>query len=493
MRYGFNACTQEAGMKRYVEGTDRSQGILFPEQLDDYVGEDNIVRVVDAFLEALDLYALGFAGAEPSRTGRPAYHPAVLLGIYIYGYLNRIQSSRRLEREAQRNVELMWLTGRLAPDFKTIADFRKNNGDAICQVCRQFVKVCRRIGMFSDSSGVAIDGSKFKAVNNRDKNFTNNKLQARIEQLEEGISRYMEELDRADRDPALVPDTRVANIKEKIAALKGQIDGLAEIDKKLKATPDQQISLTDPDARSMSTTGRGTATVGYNVQTAVDTQHHLIVAHEVTNVGHDRTQLASMAQQANEVLRKEGLLIFADRGYFSGPEILACEELGVIPLVPKSLTSGNRAKGQFDKRDFRYLPESDEFQCPAGERAIWRMSVVEKGLVFNKYWSSACPKCLIKSQCTTGVNRRITRWEHEDTLDRMQQRLATRRDTARVRRRTVEHPFGTLKSWMGATHFLTKTFPRVRTEMSLHVLAYNLKRVMNIMGIAGLKAALNGL
>ena len=303
----------------------------------------------------------------------------------------------------------------------------------------------------------------------------------------------MEELDRADREPALVPETRVLNIKEKIAALKVQIEGLGELDKKLKGTPDQQISLTDPDARSMSTSGRGTATVGYNVQTAVDTRHHLIVAHEVTNIGHDRTQLASMAKQANEVLRKEGLVVYADRGYFSGPEILACEELGMVPLVPKPLTSGNRAKGLFDKRDFRYLPETDEFQCPAGERAIRRFSIVEKGLLFNKYWSSACPKCAIKSRCTTGINRRIARWEHEDTLDRMHQRLAERRDTARVRRRTVEHPFGTLKSWMGATHFLTKTFPRVRTEMSLHVLAYNLKRMINIMGIQGLKAALIGL
>jgi len=479
-------------MKRFIEGAGRNQSILFPEQLDDYVADDNVVRVVDAFIEALDLHALGFTGAEPSNTGRPSYHPAVMLGIYIYGYLNQIQSSRRLEREAQRNVELMWLTGRLTPDFKTIADFRRDNGDAICQVCRQFVQMCRRLGMFSDSA-VTIDGSKFKAVNNRDRNFTNNKLQARIEQLEQGISRYMEELDRADREPVLVPETRVLHIKEKIATLKEQIKGLGELDKKVKEAPDQQISLTDPDARSMSTSGRGTATVGYNVQTAVETQHHLIVAHEVTNVGHDRAQLASMAKQANDVLHKKGLVVYADRGYFSGPEILACEEMGMTPLIPKPLTSGNRAQGLFDKRDFRYLSESDEFQCPAGERAIRRFSVVEKGLLFNKYWSSACPKCAIKSRCTTGINRRIARWEHEDALDRMHQRLAERTDSARVRRRTVEHPFGTLKAWMGHTHFLTRTFPRVRTEMSLHILAYNLKRMMQIMGTQGLKTALVGL
>jgi transposase len=478
-------------MKRFVEGTDRSQSVLFPEHLDDYVAEDNIVRIVEAFIEALDLKALGFAGAEPARTGRPSYHPAVLLGIYIYGYLNRIQSSRRLEREAQRNVELMWLTGRLSPDFKTIADFRKDNGPAICKVCRQFVQVCRRLDVFSDSS-VAIDGSKFKAVNNRDRNFTNNKLEARLEQLDESIKRYMDELDRADRDPALVPATRVVRIKEKIAGLKEQIENLGELDKRLKQAPDQQISLTDPDARSMSTSGRGTATVGYNVQSAVDTKHHLIVAHEVTNVGNDRAQLAPMAKQANEVLGRDHLEVYADRGYYSGPEILACEESGMVPLVPKPLTSGNRAKGLFDKRDFRYLPESDEFQCPAGERAIRRFSTLEKGLLFYKYWSSSCPKCPIKSQCTTGTNRRIARWEHEDSLDRMSKRLAERGDVARIRRQTVEHPFGTLKAWMGATHFLTRTLPRVKTEMSLHVLAYNLKRMVNIMGHQRLKAALLG-
>ncbi len=479
-------------MKRFVQGIDRTQSILFPAQLDDYVAEDNVVRVVDAFIAALDLRALGFEGTEPSATGRPSYHPAVLLGIYIYGYLNRIQSSRRLESEAQRNIELMWLTGRLAPDFKTIADFRKNNGDAICKVCRQFVLMCRRLNMFGDGD-IAIDGSKFKAVNNRDKNFTDGKLQARIEQLEQGISRYMEELDRADREPALIPAPRIKRIKEKIEVLKRQIEDLNALNKHLQEAPDRQISLTDPDARSMSTSGRGTATVGYNVQTAVDTRHHLIVTHEVTNIGHDRTQLAFMARQANQVLHKDGLVVFADRGYFSGPEILACEQQGFTPFVPKPLTSGNRAQGLFDKRDFIYLPDSDEYRCPAGEKAIRRFERVEKGQLVRKYWSSACPRCPLKSRCTTGTNRRITRWEHEDVLERMQQRLAERTDAARIRRRTVEHPFGTLKAWMGATHFLTKTLPRVKAEMSLQVLAYNMKRMMNIVGIKSLNAALMGL
>ena len=478
-------------MKRFIQGRDRTQGILLPERVDDYVTDENPVRVIDVFVDELDLATLGFEGVVPADTGRPAYHPADLLKLYIYGYLNRIQSSRRLEREAQRNIELMWLTGRLTPDFKTIANFRKDNGIGIRNVCRQFVLLCRNLNLFTQQL-VAIDGSKFKAVNNRDRNFSNNKLQARIELLEEGIKRYMEELDRADREPSLVAESRVDRIKEKIAAIKEQIESLGELDKKLKAAPDQQISLTDPDARSMSTSGRGTATVGYNVQTAVDTKHHLIVVHEVTNVGHDRTQLASISKQANEVIRKDGLVVFADRGYFSGPEILACEELGIVPLVPKPLTSGNRAQGLFDKRDFIYLPDTDAYQCPAGELAIRRFSTIEKGLLFNKYWSSACSKCAIKSRCTTGVNRRIARWEHEDVLDRMRDRLAARTDMARVRRSTVEHPFGTLKAWMGATHFLTKTLPKVRAEMSLQVLAYNMKRMMKIMGNEELKAALKG-
>ena len=476
-------------MKRFVQGTDRTQGILLPEQLEDYVSGDNPVRVVDVFVDSLDLGALGFDGVQPALTGRPSYHPGVLLKIYIYGYLNRIQSSRRLEREAQRNIEVMWLTNRLMPDFKTIADFRKNDGAAIRTVCRQFVLLCRDLALFANTD-IAIDGSKFKAVNNRDKNFTDKKLQARIEQLEANIARYLEELDRADRQPELVPDARVSHLKEKIASIKNQIEKFNEINTQLQQTPGKQISLTDPDARSMATSGRGTGMVGYNVQTAVDTKNHLIVSHEVTNIGHDRTQLASMSAQAQEAIGKQDLTVVADRGYYTGPEILACEELGVRPLVPKPLTSGNRARGLFDKSDFVYHAENDEYRCPAGQVAPWRFTSLEHGLQLHKYWSSSCPSCSMKPQCTTGTNRRIARWEHEDVLDRMQQRLSIWPNPMRLRRQTVEHPFGTLKAWMGATHFLTKSLPRVSTEMSLHVLAYNLKRVMTILGIGQLIAAM---
>jgi transposase len=468
-------------MSRYIEGQQRSQSVLFPEQLEDWISEDNPVRAVDAFVEELDLVQLGFGGARPADTGRPAYHPAVLLKIYIYGYLNRVPSSRRLEREAQRNVELMWLTGRLAPDFKTIADFRRDNGTAIRRVCREFVELSRQIGLFGEAV-VAIDGSKFKAVNNRDKNFTPHKLRARLQQLEESIARYLNDLDRADREPSAVPAARVSQLKEKIATVQEQVRKLRRIDQQLQETPDQQISLTDPDARSMATSGRGTGIVGYNVQAAVDTEHHMIVAHEVTNVGHDRAQLTAMSKLAREAIGEEKLTVLADRGYFDGEEILQCAEEGITTLVPKPITSNSRADGRFDKRDFIYIAKRDEYRCPAGERAIWRMTTVEDGRKMHRYWPSACPRCPIKSRCTPSDYRRIARWEHEQILDDMQHRLDRTPQASRLRRQTVEHPFGTLKAWMGSTHFLTKTLPQVRTEMSLQVLAYNLKRALNLFG-----------
>ena len=476
-------------MKRFIEGEDRTQITLLPECLDDYIAEDNPVRVVDVFVDELDLKDMGFAGAEPEATGRPAYHPGTLLRIYIYGYLNRIQSSRRLERETQRNVELIWLTGRLSPDFKTIADFRKDNGKAIRRVCREFVLLCRDMNLFTDAL-VAIDGSKFKAVNGRDRNFTNHKLKARMQQLEESIARYLADLDRADRDPSTVTEARVEHLKEKVETVKAQMQRLKQLGEQMAQAPDQQVSLTDPDARSMATSARGSGVVGYNVQSVVDAKHHLIVTHEVTNKGTDRAQLSSMGQQAQEALGTEKITALADRGYYAGPEILACEQAGINALVPKSHTSNNLAKGQFDKRDFHYIAAKDEYRCPAGQRAIWRFKTIENGQTIHKYWSSACPRCPIKAQCTTSDYRRIARWEHEAVLEAMQARLEQMPEAARIRRQTAEHVFGTLKSWMGATHFLMKRLPNVQTEMSLHVLAYNLKRAMQIFGVIPLMQAI---
>jgi transposase len=476
-------------MKRFIEGEDRSQVTLLPECLDDYIAEDNPVRVVDVFVDELRLRELGFDGTEPAATGRPSYHPAVLLKIYIYGYLNRVQSSRRLEREAQRNVELMWLTGRLAPDFKTIADFRKDHGDAIRKVCSEFVLLCRRLKLFTDGI-VAIDGSKFRAVNSRDRNLTDGKLKARMEQLEDHIKRYLAELDRADRDATAVLPSRVDHLKEKIAKVKEQMRKLTELGEQMKASEDGQLSLTDPDARAMVMSGRGTGVVGYNVQAAVDEKHHMIVAHEVTNAGHDRHQLAKMAQFAKQATGKRDLIALADAGYYEGYEILTCEQAGIAALVPKPLTSNNRAEGLFDKRDFLYDERKDEYRCPAGQIAIYRYTADEAGKTVHKYWSSACPGCPLKSRCTTAPNRRIARWEHEGILDVVQERLDAAPEAMRLRRQTVEHVFGTLKAWMGSTHFLTRTLPKVGTEMSLQVLAYNLKRAINVLGPAKLIAAM---
>ena len=477
-------------MKRFVEGVDRGQSTLFPDCLDDWVVEDNPVRVIDVFVDELDLGDLGFSGVDPEATGRPSYHPSVLLKLYIYGYLNRVQSSRRLEREAGRNVEVMWLTGRLVPDHKTIADFRRDNGKAIRQVCARFVDLCREMGLLATAS-VAIDGSKFKAVNNRDKNFTRGKVERRRAQLEESVARYLSQLDTADRhEPTEALATKTERLKEKLAKLKEEMVKLATIEAQMLASPDQQVSLTDPDSRSMATSGRGSGVVGYNVQVAVDTAHHLIVAHEVTNSGSDRAQLANMAKQAKAVLQAEDLAAVADRGYFNSPEILECTEAGITVTLPKPLTSGAKSQGRFGKQDFVYVPERDVYRCPAGEQLTYRFSTEEHGKTIRRYWTTACPKCPLQSRCTTGSERRIPRWEHEYLLEAVQERLDASPEAMRMRRETVEHPFGTMKARMGATHFLTKTLPKVATEMALSVLAYNLTRVMNIMGIKPLIAAI---
>jgi transposase len=471
-------------MSGFIKGADRNQATLFPESLDDYVTEESPVRVIDVFVDELDLGLLGFR-TEPADTGRPGYHPAMMLKLFIYGYMNRVQSGHRLEREAQRNVELMWLTGRLAPDFKTICDFRRDNGKAIQKVCRQFVVLCRQLKLFSDAF-VAIDGSKFKALNNRDKNFTKAKVKRRLQQIDESIARYLSEMESLDRRADELAEDKTQRLSEKIEMLKGEIAKLKKHEAAMLAAADQQISLTDPEARSMATSGRGTGLVGYNVQAAVDTKHHLIVAHEVTNVGHDRTQLASMAQKTKDAIGTGQLKVVADRGYFKGEELKACEDQQIETYLPKPQTSGAQAEGRFGKRDFIYHADKDEYHCPAGQRAKFRFSREENGKTIRRYWSSACPDCPLKSKCTSSPYRRIVRWEHEAVVERAQARLDAHPEMMRIRRQTVEHPFGTIKGWMGSQHFKMKTIKHVSTEMSLHVLAYNLKRVINLFGAKGL-------
>lgn len=469
-------------MPRFIEGQDRHQVTLLPECLDDFIAENNTVRIVDVFIGELDLVALGFDGASPAATGRPSYHPAVMLKLYMYGYLNRIQSSRRLERECQRNVELMWLTGRLAPDFKTIADFRRENGKGIRNVCRRFVMLCRELKLFTEAV-VAIDGSKFKAVNNRERNYTPGKVERRERELEESIQRYLDALDTADRTQPIEVQAKTERLRGKIQKMRQRLQELQAVKAQLETLPDRQLSQTDPDARAMTTySAKGTALVGYNVQAAVDTKNHLIVAHEVTNNGSDRAQLSVMALAARDAMGKRRLKAIADRGYYSGQGLKACEDAGVAALVPKPMTSNARAEGRFDKTDFVYIEHANEYQCPAGERAIHRFSREEAGLQIHLYWSSACPTCPMKAQCTTSDYRRIRRWEHERVMDSVQRRLDQMPMAMTVRKRTVEHVFGTLKHWMGWLHFLTRGMQHVETEMNLSVLAYNFKRVLSILG-----------
>ena len=471
-------------MARFIVGADRQQVTLLPECLDDFITEDNTVRVVDAFIGELDMVALGFEGATPAATGRPSYHPSVLLKLYLYGYLNRIQSSRRLERECQRNVELMWLTGRLAPDFKTIADFRRDNGKGIRNVCRRFVLLCRELKLFSEAV-VAIDGSKFKAVNNRERNYTPGKIERRERELEESIQRYLDALETADRTQPTEMQAKTERLQGKIQKMRQRMQDLQAVKAQLETLPDRQLSQTDPDARAMTTySAKGTAMVGYNIQTAVDTKNHLIVAHEVTNNGSDRSQLSQIALAAREAMGKRKLKAIADRGYYSGTELKACEDAGIAAIVPKPMTSGAKAEGRFDKSDFIYIARDDEYQCPAGQRAIHRFTSDEKGMQIRTYWSSSCIGCAIKAQCTPSDYRRIRRWEHEAVMDKVQQRLDRMPKAMTVRKSTIEHVFGTLKHWMGWTHFLTRGMHNVATEMSLSVLAYNLKRVIRILGFA---------
>lgn len=476
-------------MAGFIEGVSRAQTTLFPERLDDWIAEEHLVRVVDLFVDQLDLAALGFERHAAARTGRPGFHPAVLLKLFIYGYLNRIPSSRRLECEAGRNVELMWLTCRLVPDHKTIADFRRQNGPAIRKACASFVELCRRIGVLKGAV-VAVDGSKFKAVNNRDRNFTKGKIASRLAHLEAEVERYLEEADRIDRQETGAARTeRAAHLSGRFHRVRHEIERLMAMDKALVDVPDGQISLTDPDARAMATRAQHSGHVGYNVQSVVDAETHLIVTHEVTNQGHDRDLLTKMATQAKAALQRDDMHILADKGYFSAQEILACHEAGITATVPRSDTSGARSKGHFVKADFAYEHGADIYRCPAGQALKHRTTTEQQGLQMRRYWTNVCKDCALKNRCTTGQERRVSRWEHEHLVEASNARRRSPSAPMSVRRSTVEHPFGTIKAWTGPCHFLTRRLSGVRTEMALNVLAYNIKRMLALVGIKALMAA----
>jgi transposase len=474
----------------YIRGTARNQVILFPEAVEDYITEDNPVRFIDAFVSSLNLNELGFARATPAETGRPAYAPGDLLRLYLYGYLNRVRSSRMLERETKVNLEVMWLLGKLAPDFKTIADFRRDNLAAIKGVCREFTLLCRKLKLFGGEL-VAVDGSKFKAVNNRRRNFNEARLTKAIKAIEEKIDGYLDELDQADADEPGPdePGPNATELREKIRTLQQRKAKYQALQEGLKESGAKQVSLTDKDARSM-VMHHGSTEVGYNVQTAVDEKHQLIVEHEVTNDPTDHAHLAEMALRAKAMLEVEKLEVVADMGYYDGAEVKQCAEAGVTTYVPKPITSVNKKRGLFTKQDFSYEEEQDCYRCPAGEALTYRYESFEQGRLIRYYTTSKCRDCPLKAKCTTNARgRRITRWVDEKFLEEMARRVRARPELMRRRQQLSEPPFGTIKRAMGHGYFLMKGLNQVGAEMSLTVLSYNIKRVINIIGVKKLIAA----
>jgi transposase len=467
-------------------GLDRSQTLLFPEALEDYVAAENPVRFLEAFVASLDLHALGFGKARCANTGRPPYAPAALLKLYLYGYLHRIRSSRQLEAECQRNVELIWLVRKLAPDFKTIADFRKDNLKPLKAVSRQFLLLCRKLSLFGGEL-LAIDGSKFRAVNARDQNFSAAKLRELIAHTDARLAEYFKALDADDAAAPAAPALDQAALQQKIAALQEKQDWhkelLAELDAEAK-----QVSVTDPDTRRMPT-AQGNV-VGYNAQLAVDAKHKLIAADEVTNDTNDYGQLADVAQQAKDNLALPQTEVVADKGYYSAAEVSRCVEQNITPFIPKADTSANTRQGLFGKSQFRYDAAQDVYVCPGNQALTYRFSTFELGRGLRYYRASGCARCALKAQCTRNQgNRTITREDNEALMEAMAERMRAQPEKFKLRKQLAEHPFGTIKRWMGFTHFTLKGLEKVRTEWSLITLVYNLKRVLKLVNFETLMAA----
>ena len=472
----------------YIRGENRHQIYLLPETIDEYIGEDNPVRCLDVFVEKLDLEGLGFQHATLAQTGRPPYDPADVLRLYLYGYLNRIRSSRRLEKEAARNLELMWLLRKLRPDFKTIADFRKTNRAALTRVCREFTVLCKRLDLCGGEL-VAIDGSKFRAVNGTARNFSAAKLQRLLKAIDAKIEAYLTQLDSQDAADARVATPSADEWKEKLRRWQERKQTYEGYAAHLKQTGASQLSLTDPDSRRMPTASGG-SDVGYNVQIAVDEKHKLIVAHDVTTAVTDQAQLAPMADGAKAALGVDTLTVVADMGYYDGADVKQCEANGMTVYVSKPNTSANTKRGLFGKERFQYDATADVYVCPAGQALTYRFATVELGRSIRYYSTSACRTCALKPQCTRNKeSRRMTRWEDEAVLERMAQRVREHPEIMRKRKMLAEHPFGTMKRWMDQGYFLMRGKEKVNAEASLTVLAYNMRRAINILGIPALVRA----
>ena len=453
----------------YIEGQDRKQAVLFPEILEDYISEENPVRFIDVFIEGLDLSEMGFGRAVPKEMGRPPYDPGDLLRLYVYGYLNRTRSSRQLEREAGRNVELMWLMRKLRPDFKTIADFRRDNEQGIKKVCREFTLWCKRLELFGREL-VAIDGSKFGAVNNPKRNFSEKKLRRMIHEIDGKVDQYLKDLDGRDQKEGGQRSLTPEQLKEKIERYKQRRAHYEQLESDLKQSGESQVSLTDPESRSMRV-GHGVE-VSYNVQIAVDQKNKLLIEHEVINEVIDLGQLSTMAQKAKQTLGVETLEVVADRGYYNGEEVKACEQSGITAYVPKSNPSSNLKRGLFTKEDFIYEPDKDCYRCPAGKELSYRYQSVEQGRPMRIYQISGCKSCGLRSQCSINKKgiRAIKRWVDEAILEAMARRVAENPEKIELRKCLAEHPFGTIKRAMNQGYFLMRGLTKVRTEMSLTIL-----------------------
>lgn len=476
----------------YIAGVSRDQVVLFPEAIDDYITEDNPVRFIDAFVEHMDLRKLGFTKAEPAQTGRPAYEPKDLLKLYIYGYKNRITSSRRLEQETHRNMEVVWLLRRLRPDFKTVSDFRKENVKAFKSVFRQFTLLCNVLDLFSGER-VAIDGTKIKGVNNVSRNYTKSRLQEKLKEINQRIDAYLKDIEETDQRESDRPKPTAEGLKEKIDSLEAKKEEYKNMLKAMEQSGETQISLTDPDSRSFPK--KFGVPVGYNAQTAVDEKHHLIIEQEVTNAVTDIDQLSSMAIKSKEALGVETLKVVVDAGYCNAKEIQACEEAGIEAYAPKINTSNSTKKGLYGKEQFTYDAENNCYTCPVGKKLPYRFEGCEKRREKQRsvlyYIGESCQSCEQKPLCTESKDpRRITRCPEEDAIDRMQARMKQHPEIMKKRKQIVEHPFGTIKFWDHQNAFLMKGLEKVRAEFSLETLAYNIKRVINIVGVEKMIEAL---
>jgi transposase len=473
----------------YVTGTDRGEALLFPEAFDDYLTPDNPVRFIDAFVEQLDVSRLGFKHAQLNDTGRPPYHPGDLLRLYLYGYLNRLRSSRHLERECARNLELIWLLRKLRPDFKTIADFRKDNSQAIKAVGREFTLLCRKLELFGGEL-VAVDSTKIKAQNSKRRNYSPAKLQELLAEIDRKLASYLRELDECDQQEPETQTVGVSELKEKIAQLQARKTEYQELGVRLEESGQRQVSLTDPDSRTMSM-GHG-STVSYNVQAVVDAKHSLILDTEVTNTTSDLNALGTMAIKAQEALDKQDIILVGDQGYYNGKEVLLCDSIGVTAYVAKPLTSANTAQGLYGKERFRYDAANNRYVCPAGQTLTYRFSTHELGRPIHYYRASACKACALKTKCTRNkANRTITRLAFEEVQEAMAERVKRHPEIMRRRKAIIEHVFGTIKRSLGYDYFLCRGFRKVSTEVNLTVLAYNLKRICNLVGVPALVKAVS--